>query len=431
MENKESKTKQKSWLKLVWERERENRELARREFETVSCGENISDLEQLRKQTWKFYERCDISKNDQESLSWWIDTNIKKANNGDLASQVELAICYTEGRGLQKDEQMGRHWYLTATEQSNTYLLNDFGLNFISQAKTTNYIELAIFCFEKIVAIQSQMATVNEESIDSFGNFTSTEIRACRMLADIYENSKYGLNDLDKAYSWYVKAAEFGSVETMTELGCKFSDGNRYQENQDYAEQWYIKAAEHGSYSEKYNLGVLYSEGVKIRQDVGRAIYWFKVAANSGSPEAANELGEIYQRGKGVEIDDSIALNWFIRAADIDSDRDGNIRAMINLGLIYEHGIGVERDQNAAFRWYSLAGDTNGTWYEYCGEDELGGPVRQSPRAQYHLGRMYQNGSGVERNEKKAAEWFCKAGDAGDLDAVYSLALLREKGLLI
>jgi TPR repeat protein len=424
MEDQDSKAKQRSWLNSVLERRRQNRELARQEFETASFGNNISSLETLRKQTMRFHDRCEVSQDDLESLSWWVDANLKRANDGELASQVEMAICYIEGRGLQKDEQMGRHWYLTAIEQSNLYLIYDFGLSFISQAKVGNYIELAIYCFEKIVAIKSQLVTVNDQFLvgEYFG-----EIRTCRLLADIYENEKYGLNDLNKAYSWYVKATEFGSVETMTELGSKLSDGTLYQGNHNYAEHWFIKAAERGSYYEKHKLAKLYSEGAKIPQDIWKAIYWLKAAANSGSPEAANELGEIYQRGKGVEIDDSIALNWFIQAADIESDSDGVIKAMINLGLIYEHGIGVERDEYAAFRWYSLAGDTNGTWVEHLDDDELHGPVRESPRAQYHLGRMYQNGSGVERDEKKAAEWFSKAGNSGGLDAVYSLALLREK----
>lgn len=41
--------------------------------------------------------------------------------------------------------------------------------------------------------------------------------------------------------------------------------------------------------------------------------------------------------------------------------------------------------------------------------------------AQYRLGRMYDNGSGVEKDEKQAVIWYRKAAEQGNSDAQYNL----------
>lgn len=48
--------------------------------------------------------------------------------------------------------------------------------------------------------------------------------------------------------------------------------------------------------------------------------------------------------------------------------------------------------------------------------------------AQYFLGRMYANGQGVEKDTRRAAEWYRKSAEQGVADAQYRLGLLYEAG---
>jgi TPR repeat protein len=48
--------------------------------------------------------------------------------------------------------------------------------------------------------------------------------------------------------------------------------------------------------------------------------------------------------------------------------------------------------------------------------------------AQYFLGRMYENGEGVEKNRSTAAEWYRKAAEKGVGDAQYRLGKMYEDG---
>jgi hypothetical protein len=52
----------------------------------------------------------------------------------------------------------------------------------------------------------------------------------------------------------------------------------------------------------------------------------------------------------------------------------------------------------------------------------------QLPAYWYSLGDRYKNGSGVDRDYRKAREWFKKAADEGNSDAMYGLGDLYKNG---
>jgi uncharacterized protein len=64
----------------------------------------------------------------------------------------------------------------------------------------------------------------------------------------------------------------------------------------------------------------------------------------------------------------------------------------------------------------SLAGDSQSTFARMLKLAETG-----NPEAQYHLGMFFNNGLGVEREPKKAFEWFEKAAASGDPLGAYKL----------
>ncbi len=49
-------------------------------------------------------------------------------------------------------------------------------------------------------------------------------------------------------------------------------------------------------------------------------------------------------------------------------------------------------------------------------------------KAQFHLGRMYAFGQGVEQDPREAVAWYRKAAEQGNADAEYVLAVMVEDG---
>src|SRR5690349_13032844 len=47
------------------------------------------------------------------------------------------------------------------------------------------------------------------------------------------------------------------------------------------------------------------------------------------------------------------------------------------------------------------------------------------PKAMTMLGELYANAMGIKRDDAKAAEWYKRAADRGDREAMFELAMLR------
>jgi len=67
----------------------------------------------------------------------------------------------------------------------------------------------------------------------------------------------------------------------------------------------------------------------------------------------------------------------------------------------------VAQDYDMARQWYQKAANAGNT------------------DAMYNLGLLYRDGQGVAQDYDKACEWFQKAADAGDADAKEALLRLH------
>ncbi|GBC10321.1 hypothetical protein RclHR1_09520006 [Rhizophagus clarus] len=67
---------------------------------------------------------------------------------------------------------------------------------------------------------------------------------------------------------------------------------------------------------------------------------------------AINRLGCCYKFGIGMNIYLQKAFELYQKAANL-----GNIKAQFNLGKIYENGKGVEKDMDQAIFWYKKSAD--------------------------------------------------------------------------
>ena len=76
-------------------------------------------------------------------------------------------------------------------------------------------------------------------------------------LASIYEDGMVVAQDIEKAYSWYLRAAEQGYSGAQTNLGMLYYDGRGVERNRDKAIEWFRAAADQGDLVAKDNLSKL------------------------------------------------------------------------------------------------------------------------------------------------------------------------------
>ena len=79
----------------------------------------------------------------------------------------------------------------------------------------------------------------------------------------------------------------------------------------------------------------------------------------------------------------------------LDAGNKGHVYAQFILGTMYEQGTGVSRNINKACEFYNKLAEQG------------------HANAQYKLGRIYEDGMGVVQNYKEAAKWYKKAAGQG------------------
>ena len=92
--------------------------------------------------------------------------------------------------------------------------------------------------------------------------------------------------------------------------------------------------------------------------------------------------------------------------------QSGNGRAYTNLGRMYEQGNGVEQDYVKALEYYRLSAEAE----------------KPDFKGMRYAGLMYRDGVGVTQDAAEAAACFQLAAEAGDVSAAYFLGLLYEAG---
>ncbi len=129
-------------------------------------------------------------------------------------------------------------------------------------------------------------------------------------------------------------------------------------------------------------------------EDFDAAAKAFSPLARAGNVKAMNYMGRVLeQQEKPAE-----ALAWYLKAA-----QKGFAEAQSALGRLYDAGEGVARDEDLALAWYGKAAAQ--------GDDE----------AQFALGEHAED----DLNDKKRAQqWYEKAAAQGNADAQYRLGLL-------
>ena len=89
--------------------------------------------------------------------------------------------------------------------------------------------------------------------------------------------------------------------------------------------------------------------------------------------------------------------------------RSGNAEAEELIGVMYAMGLGVERDDRRAFEWY------------------LRSSMKGHPGAQSGVGWYYEVGRGVPKDLVRAYLWYTLSAIGGDPDAAISLEEVIKK----
>lgn len=248
---------------------------------------------------------CKLAERPEDSKKWFKEALRgfnKSIEQGNINGQAWIGSMYSDGDGVEQDNEEAVKWYRKAAEQGD---------------------------------IEGQVC-----------------LGAKYIVGDGVEQ------DYAKAFKWFRNAAEQGSAYGQYWIGIMYRDGTGVEQDYEEALNWFKKAAGQGNADGQYALGTMYRDGIGINEDYKMAIKLFNKVADQDDADGQVALGTMYLCGKGVRKNYEKALNLYRKAAE-----QGNADGQYCLGVMHRDGAGLKQDFKEAVKWFQKAaeqGDANG-----------------------------------------------------------------------
>lgn len=360
----------------------------------------------------KHYQTGKLFDQDLEEAFKWFES---AAQHGHQEAMYEVGICYEEGKGIEKDEKKALEWYEKAYESGKkeaafkTAYLFHCGSNSIKNyEKAAKYYQFAI-------------TNNSSYSISSYCN-----------LANLYRDGQGVEQDIKKAVDYYNQSIEQGGTQAMLNLADLYKQGKLIERNLNKALQLYEKAEEKGrkeakekieelkkminediSSIHKLKLQDIYNNIEELNKYMSLYLQGKYMEAMEKALEQVDDdpgfafwIGCLYNDGKGVNQNFQMAKKWF----EATERMIGDARAQYCLGKYYQIGRTVEKDQEKAFELFYISAHQG--WAD----------------AAQALAECYNNGLGVEKNEELALAWYKKAIELGQKKSYFPIAIILHCG---
>jgi len=321
------------------------------------------------------------------------------AEQGDAQAQNSLGKMYSLGGGVLKDDAKAVHWYRKAAQQGHAKAQFCLGVMYGKGRGVPEEFETS-YAWIIVAAAQGYKTVWSCNDAKLFKNF----------LIKKYEASDEQISEAQKLAEKYWESYVVPSLEELTKVSKIY------------------KAAEQGDARAQYNLGKSYNKGRGIPEHYSKAVHWYRKSAEQGHAEAQSALAVMYGKGRGVPEEFETSYAWIIVAA-AQGYKTRKARLFKKLLIKNEEPSDeqISEAQNLAEKY----------WESYV-VPSLEEPTKVSvvykaaeqgdARAQYNLGKSYNEGEGIPEHYSKAVHWYRKSAEQGHAEAQSALGVMYGKG---
>ena len=256
-----------------------------------------------------------------------------------------------------------------------------------------------------------------------------------------YEEGKGVHQDLSLAADNYDRAARSGHTESQYRLGMLYEKGIGVKKNESEAIRLFEEAAEAGHLDSIYRLGQMFYNK-KTSSSCKRAAKYFGTASDRDHAASIRALAHLHYYGLGVEKDLEKGFNLLNRAA-----RNGDPVAQWDLAMMFLSGESVKKNIQQAIYWFKALDEQGNVDAQYKlskifaeefvddndankkSEEWFNKAVRnRHPVALHDLGKQYEMGINRECDLAEAFKWYKSAADSGLAKAQYKVGLMLAEG---
>lgn len=157
---------------------------------------------------------------------------LTQAKNGDTTAQLDLAEAYLYGNGIQRDTEQAEAWGIKSAESGNPkamFWLAE-GYTFYAAFNQKNDKKDVLDNYQKAFKWYSKAAELKHTD-------------AMVELANLYTFKQSGIEqNIDKAFQLRKAAAELGNKQAMQDLALMYQTGVGVKQNKRLAQSWLNKA---------------------------------------------------------------------------------------------------------------------------------------------------------------------------------------------
>ena len=401
------------------------------------------------------YAQGHLTGQSWESARHWY---LQAATQGEARAQCALGSMYEEGQGVPLDLNEAGAWFRQAARRGSPAA--QMALQRLNQKGWGRGSEVG--------ASRRKRAGARERRLpdDRWVDYASRGEPDDKYQLGLMFQGGWGVDQSAQAAEiWFEQAALLGHLQAQLALArlIEASDPGR-------AEEWYEKALSQGDAQAAVALARLRAGGGSVLADELQALLlWshaarqnhpegllalatalsgnvqnvaqaaFMLAAQQGQAQAQYEVGRQYAQGAPNPANDVVACQWYGLAAE-----QGHADAQCALAAMYLTGRGVAKNERLAFDLFehsAAQGHSQAQWNlgKMCasGGDGYGRDARRAGTlykkaanagfapAQATLGTLYAQAKKYER----ANEWWGRAAEQGDTEALFNLANAYRLGL--
>jgi hypothetical protein len=126
------------------------------------------------------------------------------------------------------------------------------------------------------------------------------EIRAQWRLARLYHSGRLLPKDDEKAFYWWLRAAQQGDAASQCACGHCYDWGIGVRRDLDEAMNWFYKSAQQGYAPSMYSYGLACKSGRGVAKSIPLAVYWLTRAVDEGYEPAKARLEKLLQEERNA-----------------------------------------------------------------------------------------------------------------------------------
>ncbi len=387
----------------------------------------------------------------------------KMADKGDPKAQFYLGACYTAGRGMDQDLELGIKWWSKAAKNNQVqaqYLLADYYYRLKDEHKKN--MKQAVKWFKRAAnndhdEAQHQLATLyfngegvsrnHRDAVHWWFKAADRQHAAAQYHLGVCFAEGHGnlVKSLPDAIKWWRQAAHNGDVEALYEIGRRYVEGDGIAKDLvagaaflgDAARKQHLQAfealrelASENQADAQYIIGLFHQQGIMTVNNETEAVQWLARSAAQGYAKAferlrvmnhhadaqtatglcylkgvatkRNTLRAFYTLKHAVELGSGEAVPWMLKAAEDRPDEQ------LIVGSLLMEGTLLKKDVTQAVNWYRKAA------------------MNGHSEAQYRLARCYETGVGCEADQDQALRWYRKSAERGHPHARQKVKLAQR-----